>query len=109
MTVPGFIFLLIAAVAGITVGAHFAESWAAPGLERTFAVALITAAIMFPAAKLAEWFGWIRGGLNMGGAGEGDRRRDEAARAEAVRDGAVRGEAAGGSGNDGHGDGGRQR
>jgi hypothetical protein len=74
MTVAGFILLLVAAIVGITLGAHVAEGFAAPGLERTFAVALITAAVLFPAAKLAGWLGWIRGGLNMGNDTQGGER-----------------------------------
>jgi len=66
MTVPGFLLLLAAAVLGLTVGAHFAEGFAPPGLQRTFAVGLVTAAVLFPAARLGGWLGWIRGGLNMG-------------------------------------------
>jgi hypothetical protein len=66
MTVAGFILLLVAAIVGLTVGAHFAESFAPAGIERTFAVAIITAAVLFPAARLAGWLGWIRGGLNTG-------------------------------------------
>jgi uncharacterized membrane protein YfcA len=65
MTVQGFMFLLIAAIVGITVGAHFAEKWTPPGFQRTVTVAVIAAAILFPAARFAERLGWIRGRLDL--------------------------------------------
>ncbi len=65
MTVKGFVFLLIVTIAAIGIGSWIAERFTPRGLERTLAVALITAAIVFPAAYLAEKLGWIRGGLRL--------------------------------------------
>lgn len=70
MSVTGFIFMLGVTILGITVGAYFAEAWTAPGLQRTLTVGLVAAAFVFPAAKLAAWFGWIRGGFAIGGSQE---------------------------------------
>jgi hypothetical protein len=85
MTVSGFILLLVAAIVGITVGAHFAEGFTPPGLQRTFAVGVIAAAIVFPAAKFGEWCGWIRGRLDL--TGDGARGADGEPRRAARPDG----------------------
>ena len=66
MTSKGFIFLLILTVFTVMVAGFLAERWAAPGMERTLWVAVMTAAVVFPAAKWAETRGWIRGRLEMG-------------------------------------------
>ncbi len=70
MTVRGFVFLLIVTVAAVGIGALVAEGFTNRGLERTLAVAVITAAIVFPAAYWAEKRGWISGALDL------NRRKD---------------------------------
>ncbi|HVL56737.1 MAG TPA: hypothetical protein VM491_09545 [Burkholderiaceae bacterium] len=79
MTVKGFIFLLIVTVVAIGIGSAIAERFTGRGLERTLAVAVITAAIVFPAAWIAEKLGWIQGGLRL------NRRKDSEATREEDR------------------------
>ena len=62
MTVRGFIALLCVTVFGIWLGDRIADDFAAPGLERTFAVLVIAALAVAPAAWLLEKLGWIRPG-----------------------------------------------
>jgi hypothetical protein len=71
MTVRAFIALLLITVVAVGIGDHFATRFAAPGLERTFSVLVITAAIVAPCAWLLEKIGWIRGRLELG------RRREQ--------------------------------
>ena len=80
MTSRAFIVLLILTMVGIYFGDRVADDFAAPGMERTFAVFVITGAIVLPAAWLLEKIGWIRGGLDL------SRKRTDAARS-APRDG----------------------
>jgi len=66
MTVRAFIALLLITVVAVGIGDHIATRFSAPGLERTFAVLVITAAIVAPFAWLLEKVGWIRGRLELG-------------------------------------------
>jgi hypothetical protein len=65
MTRIGFVFLLAVTIATIYVASLVAERYAAPGLDRTLVVAFITACVVFPAGKLAEKLGWVRGNLDI--------------------------------------------
>ena len=66
-----FIFLLLVTAGAIWIGDVLARQYAAPGMERTFAVLLVAAAIVGPAAWLLERLGYIRKGrVELG------RRRD---------------------------------
>jgi hypothetical protein len=63
-------------VAAIGVAARIAELYTSPGMERTIAVAIMTALALWPAAKFAERRGWVKGELQLGrpraaGAGSG--------------------------------------
>ncbi len=76
-----FIFLLLVTAGAIWVGDLVAQQYAAPGMERTFGVLLVAAAIVGPVAWLLERLGYIRKGkVELG------RRRD-AARSNGQRDG----------------------
>ena len=66
MTVRAFIVLMLWTVVAVAVGDHFARDFAAPGLERTFAVLVITALLVAPVAWLLERMGWIRGRFEWG-------------------------------------------
>jgi hypothetical protein len=66
MTTKGFIFLLIVSIVTVMIAGTLAERWAAPGLERTAWVAVLSALVIFPAAKWAETRGWIKGKLQLG-------------------------------------------
>ncbi|MFM1989715.1 MAG: hypothetical protein RJA99_2672 [Pseudomonadota bacterium] len=62
MTARAFVVLLLVTVFAIWVGDSVAREYAAPGLERTFAVLVVAAFIVAPAAWLLEKLGWIRKG-----------------------------------------------
>ena len=66
MNSRGFAFLLVVTVAAVVIAGLLVEGHTAPGLERTLWVALLTAAVVFPAARWAERRGWIRGGVQIG-------------------------------------------
>jgi hypothetical protein len=66
MTSRGFVFLLVVTVAAIGVAARIAETYTSPGMERTIAVAIMTALALWPAAKFAERRGWVKGELQLG-------------------------------------------
>ena len=66
MTVRAFIVLLIVTVFAIWIGDMFAVDFAAPGIERTFGVLVIAAAIVAPVAWLLGKIGWIKGRFELG-------------------------------------------
>lgn len=65
MTLKGFLFLMAVTIATVMVAGLMAEQYAAPGFERTAVVAIITACVVFPAARWAERRGWISGNLRL--------------------------------------------
>ena len=62
MTVRAFIILLAITVAAIWGADRFARDFAAPGIERTFAVLALAAIVVAPAAWLLGRLGWINPG-----------------------------------------------
>ncbi len=83
MTVRGFIFLMVVAVAASVASGLIVERYTAPGLERTFWFAVLTGLVVFPAGLLAERLGWMRGRLNLTRAGtEHHERSSESAGAD---------------------------
>ncbi len=65
MTLKGFLFLLALTIVTVMTAGVLAEQHAAPGFERTMVVAVITAFVVFPAARWAERRGWINGNLKL--------------------------------------------
>lgn len=61
MTRNTFILMLIITIAAITLGDAIAGRYTDPGLARILLVGAITAAIVFPIAKLGERLGLISG------------------------------------------------
>ncbi len=82
MTVRGFVFLMIVAVAASIGAGLIVERFTAPGFERTFWFAALTAIVVFPAGWLAERLGWVRGRLNLTRAGTEHHDRSESAGAD---------------------------
>ena len=64
MTRNGFLLLLLITVGAIALGDAIAGRYTGPGLSRILLVAAITAAIVFPVARLAERFGLIKGSFH---------------------------------------------
>jgi hypothetical protein len=80
MTAKGFIVLLGLTVLTVVLAGLLAERYAEAGMQRTLLVAVITAAVVFPAAWFAERRGWIRGALKLDDL-KNDGRRGAARRA----------------------------
>jgi len=74
MTVRAFVVLLLVTVFAIWVGDRVAADVTAPGLERTFSVLLVAAAIVAPVAWVLGRIGWIRGRLELGRKRAAERR-----------------------------------
>ncbi len=55
-----FLALLVITAFAIWIGDLVAQEYAAPGMERTFAVLVIAVAIVGPVAWAFERLGWIR-------------------------------------------------
>lgn len=85
MTSRTFIFLLIVTVVAVTIGEKIASTYVPRGIERTIAVAVITALIVFPVARLAEKRGWIKGAFNFGRRTEVDDKSNTDKRSDSDR------------------------
>jgi hypothetical protein len=78
MTLRAFLVLMVVTMFAIAVGDHFAQQFAAPGMERTFSVLAIAAPIVAPAAWLLGRLGWIKGRFEVGRKGQPQRDGGEA-------------------------------
>ena len=79
MSRNGFILLLVVTVVAIALGDAIAKRYTDPGAVRILLVAGITAVIVFPLARLAERFGWIKGSFDfskIGAASTNDALQD---------------------------------
>jgi hypothetical protein len=93
VSLKGFLFLLVVTVLTVMAAGLIAERFAEPGLQRTAVVAVIAALVVFPAAKWAEWRGWIKGSLQLHRIkNEFIRPRNEVKRDEVKRDEEKQGE-----------------
>ena len=76
MTLKAFIFLLVVTIVAVVGAAMIAEALVAPGFERGILIAVISGLVVFPAARWAEYRGWIKGDWSPGGV----RREEQEAR-----------------------------
>ena len=76
MTLKAFIFLLVVTIVAVVGAALIAEALVAPGFERGILIAVISGLVVFPAARWAEYRGWIKGDWSPGGV----RREEQEAR-----------------------------
>ncbi|MFT3805271.1 MAG: hypothetical protein QM766_29145 [Burkholderiaceae bacterium] len=65
MTAKGFIFLMLVTIGTVMVAGTVAESFTGEGFGRTIVVAVLTALVVFPAARWAERKGWIKGSVRV--------------------------------------------
>ncbi|MFT4101617.1 MAG: hypothetical protein QM674_11380 [Burkholderiaceae bacterium] len=65
MTAKGFIFLMLVTIGTVMVAGTVAESFTSEGFERTIVVAVLTALVVFPAARWAERKGWVKGSVRV--------------------------------------------
>ena len=82
MTLKAFIFLLVVTIVAVTGSALIAEMLLAPGFERGIVIAVLSGLVVFPAARWAEYRGWIEGAWSPGG--EARRQRDARRSADAA-------------------------
>jgi len=78
VTLKAFIFLLVVTIVAVVGAAMIAEALVAPGFERGILIAVISGLVVFPAARWAEYRGWIKGDWSPGGV----RREEQEARRE---------------------------
>ena len=81
MTLKAFLFLLVVTIVAVTGGALIAEMLLPPGFERGILIAVLSGLVVFPAARWAEYRGWIKGSWSPGG----DLRKERDARKEQER------------------------
>ena len=88
MTLKAFLFLFVVTIVAVVASATIAEKFVDPGFERGIVIAVLSSLVVFPAARWAEYRGWIKGDWSPGGqlrkAQEERRAREalEAAKAE---------------------------
>jgi hypothetical protein len=76
VTLKAFLFLLVVTIVAVTGAALIAEALLPPGFERGILIAVLSGLVVFPAARWAEYRGWIKGSWSPGG----DQRRERDAR-----------------------------
>ena len=73
MTLKAFLFLLVVTIVAVVGAAMIAEALVGPGFERGILIAVLAGLVVFPAARWAEYRGWIKGEWSPGGA----RRKEQ--------------------------------
>ena len=68
MTLKAFLFLLVVTIVAVVGAAMVAEALVGPGFERGILIAVFAGLVVFPAARWAEYRGWIKGDWSPGGA-----------------------------------------
>ena len=94
MTLKAFLFLLVVTIVAVVGAAMIAEALVAPGFERGILIAVISGLVVFPAARWAEYRGWIKGDWSPGGVHREEqeaRRRRESLAQQQPESGAARG------------------
>ena len=76
MTLKAFLFLLVVTMVAVVGAAMIAEALVEPGFERGILIAVLAGLVVFPAARWAEYRGWIKGDWSPGGV----RREEQEAR-----------------------------
>jgi hypothetical protein len=67
VTLKAFLFLFVVTIAAVVASATIAERLVDPGFERGIVIAVLSALVVFPAARWAEYRGWIKGAWSPGG------------------------------------------
>jgi hypothetical protein len=78
VTLKAFLFLFVVTMVAVVGAALIAEILVAPGFERGIVIAVLAGLVVFPAARWAEYRGWIKGAWSPGG----DLRKQQEARKE---------------------------
>ncbi len=67
MTLKAFLFLFAVTIVAVVASAFIAERLFNPGLERGVVIAILSGLVVFPAARWAEYRGWMKGEWSPGG------------------------------------------
>ena len=67
MTLKAFLFLFVVTIVAVVASATIAEKFVSPGFERGIVIAILSSLVVFPAARWAEYRGWIKGDWSPGG------------------------------------------
>ncbi|NLD55802.1 MAG: hypothetical protein GX652_14205 [Burkholderiaceae bacterium] len=67
MTLKAFLFLFVVTIVAVVASATIAEKFVDPGFERGIVIAVLSSLVVFPAARWAEYRGWIKGDWSPGG------------------------------------------
>ena len=88
MTLKAFVFLLVVTIVAVVASARIAEALVPPGFERGIIIAVLSGLVVFPAARWAEYRGWIKGDWSPGGTlrkQQDERKEREASEAQQAR------------------------
>jgi hypothetical protein len=89
VTLKAFLFLFVVTIVAVVASATIAERLVDPGFERGIVIAVLSSLVVFPAARWAEYRGWIKGAWSPGGdlrtAQEARREREAREAAESRR------------------------
>jgi hypothetical protein len=66
VTLKAFLFLLVVTIVAVVGAALIAEAIVGPGFERGILIAVLASLVVFPAARWAEYRGWIKGDWSPG-------------------------------------------
>ena len=89
MTLKAFLFLFVVTIVAVVASATIAEKFVSPGFERGIVIAILSSLVVFPAARWAEYRGWIKGDWSPGGPlrkAQEERRAREAREAREAAD-----------------------
>ena len=89
MTLKAFLFLFVVTIVAVVASATIAEKFVDPGFERGIVIAVLSSLVVFPAARWAEYRGWIKGDWSPGGP---LRKAQEERRAREAREAAEAGD-----------------
>lgn len=66
MTLKAFLFLFVVTIVAVVASIFIAERLVGAGLERGVIIAVLSGLVVFPAARWAEYRGWIKGDWSPG-------------------------------------------
>jgi hypothetical protein len=70
VTLKAFLFLFVVTIVAVVASATIAERFVDPGFERGIVIAVLSSLVVFPAARWAEYRGWIKGSRRKADAGD---------------------------------------
>jgi hypothetical protein len=89
VTLKAFLFLFAVTMVAVVGSALIAEMLVGPGFERGIIIAVLSGLVVFPAARWAEYRGWIKGAWSPGGERRTQHEAQKALEAEAAAEAAT--------------------